>query len=65
MLLLFAHLLSLAFPGFGENSVCQHFTAFLQMYFSFGLQGSEQDLALTRKLLKTKGDMSGKGMSSA
>ena len=23
--------------------------------------GSEQDLALTRKLLKTKGDMSGKG----
>ena len=27
----------------------------------FTSQGSEQDLALTRKLLKTKGDMSGKG----
>lgn len=31
--------------------------------FLFGSLGSEQDLALTRKLLKTKGDMSGKGRS--
>ena len=37
---------------------------FLQMCFFLDLKGSEQDLALTRKLLKTKGDMSGKGMSS-
>ena len=35
-------------------------------YFSgcmFAFEGSEQDLALTRKLLKTKGAMSGKGNS--
>ena len=29
----------------------------------FAFEGSEQDLALTRKLLKTKGAMSGKGNS--
>ena len=41
-----------------------HWLSTKLMYYSIGLKGSEQDLALTRKLLKTKGDMSGKGMST-
>ena len=40
------------------------FTLLFTRQYTFSMfvsKGSEQDLALTRKLLKTKGDMSGKG----